>query len=107
MYMSGNVYSVPTGQYITTDNKLVYDYSEKNNYRMPAYRRIDLGFTKQIKPFYNRGYKEFWGVQVYNILGVKNPMNAKLSIDPNTNIVVLKGTAAFVFVPSGFYRIEF
>jgi hypothetical protein len=107
MYMSGNVYSVPTGQYITTDNKLVYDYSEKNNYRMPAYRRIDLGFTKQIKPFYNRGYKEFWGVQVYNILGVKNPMNAKLSIDPNTNNVVLKGTAAFVFVPSGFYRIEF
>jgi hypothetical protein len=44
---------------------------------------------------------------VYNILGVTNPMNAKLSIDPNTNNVVLKGTAAFVFVPSGFYRIEF
>lgn len=61
MYMSGNVYSVPTGQYLTTDNKLVYDYSDKNNYRMPAYRRIDLGFTKQIKPFLTEDTRSFGG----------------------------------------------
>jgi len=34
-------------------------------------------------------------------------MNAKLAIDPISNNVVLKGTSAFVFVPSGFYRLEF
>lgn len=106
MVMSGNVYTVPTAQYLTTDNKLVYDFSNKNNYRMPLYRRLDVGFTKEIKPNYNRGYHEFWGLQIYNALGYMNPINARWDMS-NDGSLRLLGNAAFVFIPSGFYRLEF
>ena len=106
MLMSGNVYTVPTGQYLTTDNKLVFDYSRKNNYRMPLYKRFDIGFTKEIKPYYNRGYREFWGLQVYNVLGSINPINARWEVN-TAGKLVLTGTTPFVFIPSGFYRLEF
>ncbi|MFM2254743.1 MAG: hypothetical protein RLZZ47_232, partial [Bacteroidota bacterium] len=106
MWMSGNVYSVPTAQYLTTDNKLVYDYSLKNNYRMPNYRRFDIGFTKEIKPYYDRGYKEFWGLQVYNAFGFTNPINARWDLNKSGQLRLV-GTSPFVFIPSGFYRLEF
>lgn len=106
MWMSGNVYTVPTGQYLTTDNKLVYDFSSKNNYRMPSYKRFDIGFTKEIKPYFNRGYREFWGLQVYNAFGFMNPINARWVLDTSGKLS-LKGTTPFVFIPSGFYRLEF
>ena len=106
LWMSGNVYSVPTGQYLTTDNKLVYDFSSKNNYRMPDYKRIDIGFTKEIKPYYNRGYQEFWGIQIYNVFGFHNPINARWELG-SSGQVKLMGTAPFTFIPSGFYRLEF
>jgi hypothetical protein len=105
MLMSGNVYTVPTGQYLTTDNKLVYDFSKKNNYRMPTYKRFDIGFTKEIKPYFNRGYREFWGLQIYNAFGFMNPINAQWQLK-NGNLELI-GTTPFVFIPSGFYRLEF
>jgi len=106
MFMSGNVYTVPTGQYLTTDNKLVYDFTSKNNYRMPNYKRFDIGFTKEIKPYYNRGYREFWGLQVYNAFGFMNPINARWDVNTSGKLTLI-GTTPFVFIPSGFYRLEF
>ena len=104
--MSGNVYSIPTGKYLSTEGKLVYDYNTKNNYRMPTYKRIDLGFTKEIKPYQYREYKEFWGIQLYNTFGWVNPLGAKLDIDKKTGRIGFKGQY-FSFIPSGFYRLEF
>jgi hypothetical protein len=84
---------------------LVYDYSQKNNYRLPAYKRVDLGFTKAIHPEIPRGYNEYYGIQVYNIMGWVNPMFTNLSFENGE--VKLIGIHLFTFVPSAFYRIEF
>ena len=73
---------------------------------MPLYKRFDIGFTKEIKPYYNRGYREFWGLQVYNVLGSINPINARWEVN-TAGKLVLTGTTPFVFIPSGFYRLEF
>ena len=73
---------------------------------MPTYKRFDVGFTKEIKPYYNRGYRGFWGIQVYNALGFQNPINARWELDANKNLKLM-GTTPFVFIPSGFYRLEF
>jgi hypothetical protein len=45
VFMDGHAVTVPTSKYYTTDNRQVYDYSEKNNYRMPFYKRIDIGLN--------------------------------------------------------------
>jgi hypothetical protein len=105
--MSGNPVTVPTSRYFTTDGRLVYDYSEKNNYRLPTYRRLDLGFTKEIKPESHIDYREFYGVHIYNILAFSNPMVARFQQQPINGFNPLIGTSYFNFVPSAFYRIEF
>jgi len=106
VFMSGNLQTVPTGKYLSADNRIVYDYTMKNNYRMPNYKRIDIGFIKQIKPFMRRGYEEFYGINVYNVMNWFNPMFAQIEIESN-GLVRLQGTSYFQFVPSAFYRIQF
>lgn len=104
--MSGNLQTVPTGKYLSADNRIVYDFTMKNNYRMPTYKRIDVGFIKQIKPFMRRGYEEFYGIHVYNVMNWFNPMFAQIEIESN-GLVRLQGTSYFQFIPSAFYRIQF
>ncbi len=106
VFMSGNPVTVPTGRYFTVDNRLVYDFSAVNNYRLPTYQRIDVGFTKEIKPEEHFDTREFYGIHVYNLLGVSNPVNAEFQFNDQGEIR-LTGTSYFTFVPSIFYRIEF
>jgi hypothetical protein len=104
--MSGNPVTVPTGRYFTVDNRLVYDFSNINNYRLPLYQRIDVGFTKEIKPEEHFETREFFGIHVYNLMGMSNPVNAQFQFDDAGQIKLI-GTSYFTFVPSAFYRIEF
>jgi hypothetical protein len=104
--MSGNPVTVPTGRYFTVDNRLVYDFSNINNYRLPLYQRIDVGFTKEIKPEEHFETREFFGIHVYNLMGMSNPVNAQFQFDDAGQIKLI-GTSYFTFVPSVFYRIEF
>lgn len=108
VFMSGNPVTVPTAKFFTTDGKLVYDYSYKNNYRLPDYQRLDIGFTKEINSNNRYDYREFYGVNIYNMLGKNNVMVARFQ-DTNTVPGELKlfGTGYFPFMPSAFYRIEF
>ncbi|MGB1093367.1 MAG: TonB-dependent receptor [Bacteroidia bacterium] len=104
--MTGNPVTVPTGRYFTTDGTMVYDFSAINNYRLPNYQRLDVGFTKEIKPEEHFEYREFYGVQLYNMLGQINPMNAQFRVESNGDLKLI-GQSYFTFVPSVFYRIEF
>lgn len=104
--MSGNPLTVPTGRYFTVDNRLVYDFSQINNYRLPTYQRIDVGFTKEIKPEEHFETREFYGIHIYNLMGNNNPVNAEFQFN-DAGEMKLIGTSYFTFVPSAFYRIEF
>jgi len=108
VYMSGNPVTVPTAKFFTPDGRLVYDYSYKNNYRLPNYQRLDVGFTKEINSSNRFDYREFYGVNIYNVLGKNNVMVARFQ-DTNTvpGEIKLIGTGYFPFMPSAFYRIEF
>ena len=104
--MNGHAVTVPTSKYFTTDKRLVYDYSEKNNYRMPFYKRVDIGFTKEIKPDFHDDYHEYYGIHIYNLFGWDNPVVARFAKnDLGDNRLV--GVSYFKFVPSVFYRIVF
>ena len=44
VYYTGNAVTFPSGKY-QIDNQVVYYYTERNAYRMPAYNRLDLSAT--------------------------------------------------------------
>ena len=48
VYNTGNAVSFPSGKY-KSDGRTVYYYGERNGYRMPAYHRLDLSATVQLK----------------------------------------------------------
>lgn len=106
VFMTGNAVSVPTGKYVTADGSFVFDYSEKNNFRMPHYKRIDFGFTKEIDPdplAYNR---QFWGINIYNIMNWKNPVFLDITRS-SSSVEKAIGISYFPFIPSAFYRLQF
>jgi len=49
VYGTGLATSLPTAVYLDNNNKEIEVYSSRNNYRLPAYHRLDIGiqFTKQ------------------------------------------------------------
>ena len=105
--MTGNTATVPTGSYLSADGStVVFDYTSKNNYRMPFYRRIDLGLTKKIKPFERRYYESFWGVNIYNVAGWNNPLFISVE-QTGSNAAIAQGISYTLLVPSVFYRVEF
>jgi hypothetical protein len=48
VYNTGNAVTFPSGKY-EIDGKVQFYYTERNGYRMPAYHRLDLGATWNIK----------------------------------------------------------
>lgn len=66
---SGNWLTLPREKYTSVENYTEFYFSERNNYKIPAYHRLDLSvnFTKQKK----RGTR-IWNVSVYNAYFRKN-----------------------------------
>ena len=48
VYYTGDAITFPNGKY-TVGGQTVYYYTNRNGYRMPAYHRLDLGATLQLK----------------------------------------------------------
>lgn len=104
--MSGNAVTVPTGKYMAADGSMVFDYSSKNNFRMPLYKRIDFGFSKQIKPELDRYFDSYWGINIYNVAGWKNPLFVRVDQTAGAPAEAF-GLSFFPFIPSAFYRVVF
>ncbi len=87
-------------------------YTERNNYRMRAYHRLDFGanFKKQKKY-----WKRTWSVGAYNAYSRKNPFyiyqETNFTTDPDTGIseetVSFKQASLFPIIPYVSYKIDF
>ena len=88
VYGSGNFLSLPQGRFFVpgqnfTEGSFYFDYS-KNNYRLRAYHRLDLGL--QYKKEKQKIINEF-RLDIYNVYSQLNPFFIVLtsSEDPKTN----------------------
>lgn len=103
VFSTGNTQSVPIGKYLDINGNIVYDYTEKNNYRLPNTFRIDIGLTK-IRD-------ESWGTEsgyrfsIYNVLARINP--AYVYIDNSTNTPKAYQRGFLSFIPGITYYIKF
>ena len=90
-----------TGRTINA-NRIQY-YPSINGVRLPAYHRLDIGFTKEWESY---GKKKALSLSVYNVYSRQNPyfVSAKTKPDGSTG---LKQFSLFPIIPSISYRISF
>ncbi len=107
-------YQMPGGwpREFNPDGRYVNDLTEKNNFRMGPYHRLDLGIQfHKMKKWRER----IWEISVYNIYNRKNPFlyynDTKTVIDPHSmgpsEIGILKQVSIFPIIPSVTYSFKF
>jgi len=72
VYASGNATTLPERFYII-NGVLTQEYSRINQYRMPAYHRMDLSATYTPKQPASRKYTYYWVFSIYNAYSRLNP----------------------------------
>lgn len=116
VYGTGRAVSIPIAEYTTPthengsfDNSLfnwVYDYGEKNNFRMPPYHRLDIGlqFHKQKK---NR--ERTWEISIYNAYNRHNPYfyTINYEVKDNQKKEYLEQVSIFPIMPSISWSLKF
>lgn len=71
VFSTGNVQSIPSGKHLDINGNIVYEYEEKNNYRLNNTFRIDMGLTRTRE---HSWFEESgWNFSVYNLLARRNP----------------------------------
>ncbi|PZV78092.1 outer membrane receptor for ferrienterochelin and colicin [Algoriphagus aquaeductus] len=68
-YSTGRPVSAVNASYLLNGGLLVPDYSDRNQYRIPDYFRVDVSFTVE-KVFAKKG--DSLNLSIYNLLGRKN-----------------------------------
>ena len=122
VYYSGNCGTLATQQYkavnipdLNWQDVSTIDYvSERNNYRLPAYHRMDIGFNWHKKK--KHGVRT-WNFSLYNAYNQKNPFIVRQSYsndlvyNPATNSYdsgkIFVKTSIFPLIPSISYSYKF
>lgn len=78
-------------------------FQDKNNYRMPAYHRLDVGFSFHKKK--KHGVRT-WKLSVYNVYNRKNPFFIRTE-EKDSGKKVLKQISIFPILPSISYSYKF
>lgn len=125
VYGTGNAITLPSSNYYAPENffsppgasipdmrpsgitvRNVRDFGEKNNFRMGAYHRLDLGiqFSRQ-----KRHWERTWEFSVYNAYNHKNPFYyyTETIKKNNKDYGVLRQVTLFPVIPSFTYALRF
>ncbi len=117
VYGTGNALTMPTGRFVynigyNPDERQpiftnINQYDKINDYRMPAYHRMDIAFTYTPKTKSTRRFKSSWNFSVYNVYNRYNPYF--IYIDVNEEKRTIQGKKVFLFpvVPSVTWNFKF
>lgn len=105
VYYTGDAVTFPAGKY-RVDDQVVFYYTKRNSYRMPAYHRLDLGATCTLKQT-KKTLSEL-SFSLYNAYGRENPytITFRESEDHPEKTEAVQ-TALFKFIPSISYNFKF
>ena len=113
-YGTGNAITMPTTQYqgnyalydyffpSTSGSSAVNDLNYRNNFRMEAYHRLDIGLNF-FKP--KKWGSRLWTVSIYNVYSRQNPYLYFLDYQSN-GMKSLNKLALFPFIPSVTYTVK-
>ncbi|MDR1881020.1 MAG: TonB-dependent receptor [Tannerellaceae bacterium] len=105
IFASGAPTTYPTGRF-QVGGEYFPIYSGRNEYRKPAYHRLDLSLTYVPNPHSKKWLKGEWNFSVYNAYGRKNPWLITYS-QTGASTPTAEMTYLFRFVPSITYNFKF
>ncbi|MDR1406791.1 MAG: TonB-dependent receptor [Tannerella sp.] len=106
VYASGTPVTYPTGKY-WADGSYVPLYSGRNEYRNPAYHRLDISATVKLsKP--GKRLQSDLNFSLYNAYGRKNPWMIRFLQDDNQpDVTYAEKFYLFTFIPSITWNFKF
>jgi TonB-dependent Receptor Plug Domain len=117
VYGTGNALTLPKGRFgfnlglDLTDNRPIFtninQYDAINDYRMPAYHRLDIAFTYTPKPGSSKRYKSSWNFGIYNVFNRGNPFFIYVDVDRDAQTVEGRKVFLFPIIPSVTWNFKF
>ncbi len=105
VYSTGNAVTFPTGKY-ELNGKTIFQYSNRNADRMPAYHRMDLSATYE--PNQKKRLHGSWTFGVYNAYGRQNAYTITFEDNPDKpGTTRAIQTSLFRWVPNITYNFKF
>ncbi|MFP4847158.1 carboxypeptidase-like regulatory domain-containing protein [Winogradskyella sp. PE311] len=105
LYQTGRPVTFPTGNFQFNGGEFV-QYSDRNQFRIPDYYRLDLGFNFEGNHKKNKLAHSYWSLSVYNALGRNNPYSV-FFVNEDGDIKALQSSIFNIPVPSITYNISF
>ncbi|MFN8165258.1 MAG: hypothetical protein U0X76_03565 [Bacteroidia bacterium] len=109
VYATGNLNTFPERLYLMSNGDIVEDYGgQRNNYRLPAYHRMDISATLHVKK--HARWESSWNFSIFNVYNRYNPYIIYFDKAYNTdgNIVIeAKQISLFPLIPSVTYNFKF
>lgn len=107
VYASGQPVTYPIAR-MNVGNVIVPVYSNRNEYRMPDYHRLDVSLTYKPQRKKKRLWEGEWNFSVYNIYAHKNAWAINFKGDQdNPYQTKAEMTYLFTFIPSVTYNLKF
>lgn len=72
IYQTGRPITYPIGTYEFGGNQYTL-YSDRNEFRVPDYYRLDIGFNIEGNHKIKKLAHSYWNISIYNVLGRNNP----------------------------------
>jgi hypothetical protein len=105
VYNTGNAITWPSGKF-NVDGTPVYYYGGRNNNRLPAYHRLDIGATWVTRK--TDRTERSWTFSIYNVYGRANPYTISFQKDPaHPDKTQVEQTTLFKMVPAVTYNFKF
>lgn len=105
VYQTGRPVTYPIGTYQFNNAEYVY-YSDRNEFRIPDYYRLDLGVNIEGNHKIKKFAHSFWTISVYNVLGRNNPYSV-FFVSENGEVKALQSSIFSVPIPSITYNFKF
>ena len=107
VYATGLPVTFPTGRAVI-GNAIVPIYSNRNDYRMTDYHRLDLSLTLKGKDKPGKKWHGEWNLSVYNAYNRHNSWSINFTQDPNNqNVTYAEKTYLFSVIPALSYNLKF
>lgn len=104
-YQTGRPITYPIGKYVIANEEQVV-YSDRNQYRIPDYYRLDLGFNIEGNHKVKKLAHSFWNISVFNVLGRNNPYSV-FFVNEDGKIQAYQTSIFAIPIPTITYNFKF